>query len=135
MTHALTIQQAAKACGLSVHTLRYYERIGLIDPVPRRANRHRLYQPEDMRWLEFLLKLRSTGLPIAKMLRYAKLRRLGNHQSSVSERKAMLAEHTLDLEAQLIEMQQTLAILHNKLVMYAELETQLNANAEDKPHE
>ncbi|WP_163097610.1 MerR family transcriptional regulator [Acidithiobacillus ferrianus] len=127
MITSLTIQQAAKACGLTVHTLRYYERIGLIGPVPRQANRHRLYHAEDMQWLEFLLKLRTTGLPIAQMLRYAELRRLGNSIESVSERKAMLAQHTRTLEATLINMQQTIAILHGKLAMYTEMERQLNA--------
>ena len=135
MTQSLTIQQAAKACGLSVHTLRYYERIGLIDPVHRQANRHRLYDPEDMRWLDFLLKVRSTGLPIAKMLRYAELRRQGNQMDSVLERKAMLAKHTQDLEGKLTELQQTIAILHDKLVMYAELEAQLTANTKETSHD
>jgi len=69
MTTPLTIKQAAAACGLSVYTLRYYERIGLIDPVPRQVNRHRVYLAEDMRWIEFLLKLRTAGLPIQQMLR------------------------------------------------------------------
>lgn len=135
MTQFLTIQQAANACGLSVHTLRYYERIGLIDPVHRQANRHRLYDPEDMRWLDFLLKVRSTGLPIAKMLRYAELRRQGNQMDSVLERKAMLAKHTQDLEGKLTELQQTIAILHDKLVMYAELEAQLTASTEETSHD
>lgn len=77
MTTSLTIQQAAAATGLTVHTLRYYERIGLIDPIRRKDNKHRIYREEDILWIGFLLKLRSTGLPIQKMLRYAELRRLG----------------------------------------------------------
>lgn len=129
MTTSLTIQQAAAASGLSVHTLRYYERIGLIDPVPRQENRHRLYRDEDLRWIEFLLKLRLTGMPIQQMLRYAELRRLGDHPESVSERKAMLERHTLTLEATLAELQQTVAIMHRKVAMYAELEKQFSKPA------
>ena len=126
MTTSLTIQQAAAASGLSVHTLRYYERIGLIDPVPRQQNRHRVYRDEDLRWIEFLLKLRSTGMPIQQMLRYAELRRLGDHPESVSERKAMLERHTLTLEATLAELQRTVAIMHRKVAMYTELEKQFS---------
>lgn len=129
MTTLLSIQQAAMSTGLSVHTLRYYERIGLIDPVPRQANRHRFYRPEDVRWIEFLTRLRSTGMPIQKMLRYAELRRLGNCLSSVSERKLMLEQHTFALEAELLALQETLVILHTKVVLYSEMEERLEASA------
>ena len=123
----MTIQQAAVATGLTAHTLRYYERIGLIDPIPRQDNQHRLYRDEDIVWIGFLLKLRSTGLPIRKMLRYAELRRLGNQQASVSERKMLLEQHTLSLEATLAELQSNLAVLYKKIAMYADIETTLNA--------
>ncbi|BEV16687.1 hypothetical protein HBDW_34750 [Herbaspirillum sp. DW155] len=78
MTTSLTIAQAADATGLSVYTLRYYERIGLLDPVERRDNRHRRYTQEDLNWIDFLKKLKATGLPVRAMLRYAELRRAGN---------------------------------------------------------
>lgn len=129
MTTALSIQQVAAATGLSAHTLRYYERIGLIDPVPRAGNMHRQYRAEDIRWIEFLLRLRSTGLPIQQMLRYAELRRLGNQLCSVSERKALLAQHAQTLEAELANLQQTLEILHAKVTLYSEMETALQADA------
>ncbi|MFL9925542.1 MerR family transcriptional regulator [Herbaspirillum lusitanum] len=129
MTSSLTIQQAAKATGLSVHTLRYYERIGLLDPVERRDNSHRLYRDDDLRWIGFLLKLRSTGLPVRGMLRYAELRRMGDTMESVSERKAILQAHTLSVEATLAELQSNLAVLHKKIDTYCELEQVAAANA------
>jgi DNA-binding transcriptional MerR regulator len=122
MTTSYTIQQAAEIAGLSVHTLRYYERIGLIDPIVRQANSHRLYRQEDMEWIRFLLKLRSTGLPIRSMLRYAELRRLGNSSASVSERKAMIEQHAASLEIALMELQSNLAVMHKKVALYAEME-------------
>ena len=128
-TTFLTIQQAAAATGLTVHTLRYYERIGLIDPIPRKDNKHRLYREEDIRWIAFLLKLRSTGLPIQKMLRYAELRRLGNQRESVSERKALLEQHTLSLEAALAELQGNLAVMYQKIALYGDIEATLAAYA------
>lgn len=128
MTTSLTIQQTAAATGLTVHTLRYYERIGLIDPIQRKDNKHRLYREEDILWIEFLLKLRSTGLPIQKMLRYAELRRLGNQQESVSERKMLLEQHTLSLETTLAELQSNLAVMYKKIALYGDIEAALNAN-------
>ena len=121
MTPSLTIQHVAAITGLTVHTLRYYERIGLIDPVPRQDNKHRLYREEDLVWIAFLIKLRSTGLPIRQMLRYAELRRQGNHQESVSERKAMLEQHTLSMEATLAELNSNLAVMYKKIAMYADI--------------
>ena len=127
MTANLTIQQVAAATGLSVHTLRYYERIGLIDPVPRAGNSHRRYRAEDLRWIEFLLRLRSTGLPVRQMLRYAELRRQGDGRDSVSERKALLARHARKLEGELVNLQETLSILHDKVALYSGMEAAMQA--------
>ena len=130
MTTSITIQQAAAATGLSVYTLRYYEKIGLIDPVPRQSNQHRLYRQEDLRWIEFLLRLRATGMSIQQMLRYAELRRLGERLGSVSERKALLEQHATTLEADLVVLQDTLAMLRGKIALYASQEEQLKALAD-----
>ena len=127
MTTALTIQQAAAATGLTAHTLRYYERIGLLDPVTRQDNSHRLYREEDLTWIAFLVKLRSTGLPIRDMLRYAELRRLGNSRESVSARKALLEQHTRTVEETLVELQTNLTILHKKIASYDVIEITLPA--------
>jgi DNA-binding transcriptional MerR regulator len=127
MATTITIQQAAAAAGLSIHTLRYYEKIGLIDPVPRQSNQHRMYRQEDLLWIAFLLRLRATGMSIQQMLRYAELRRLGEQLGSVSERKIMLERHTVALEAELLELQETLGILRDKVALYAGLEQKLKA--------
>ena len=125
MTASLTIQQTAEACGLSVHTLRYYERIGLIKPIPRRSNGHRLYRAEDLNWIAFLLRLRATGMSISEMQRYARLREQGDLPASLAERKAMLVEHTAAVEAQVKAMQETLAYLHQKIALYSAMEAEL----------
>ena len=128
MATSITIQQAATATGLSIHTLRYYEKIGLIDPVPRQSNQHRLYRQEDLTWIAFLLRLRATGMSIQQMLRYAELRRLGDRLRSVSERKVLLEQHTVVLEAELLELQETLGMLRDKVALYAGMEQQLQAD-------
>lgn len=123
----MTIAQAASATGLSVHTLRYYERIGLLDPIERRDNSHRRFTQEDLNWIAFLQKLKATGLPVRAMLRYAELRRLGNTVESVAERKAMLQTHTLCIQHTLAELQSNLQVLQYKIAMYEELEQQARA--------
>lgn len=120
----MTIAQAAEATGLTVHTLRYYERIGLLDPVGRGDNHHRRFGPDDLNWIAFLQKLKSTGLPLRAMLHYAQLRRRGNTVESVSQRKALLQAHTLAVEATLAELQGNLQVLQQKIALYGELERQ-----------
>lgn len=61
-----TIQQVAALTHLSEHTLRYYERIGLLDPIYRASSGHRRYSTHDIGWIEFLIRLRTTGMPISK---------------------------------------------------------------------
>ncbi len=110
-----------------MHTLRYYEKIGLLDPIARQDNTHRLFREEDLLWIGFLLKLRSTGLPIRDMLRYAELRRAGNTAESVSARKALLQQHARTVEETIAELQSNLAVLHMKVNMYEDLEKGLPA--------
>jgi DNA-binding transcriptional MerR regulator len=125
MTDALTIQQTAEACGLSVHTLRYYERIGLIKPVARRSNGHRLYRADDLNWIAFLLRLRATGMPIAQMQRYAQLRERSTQLASVTERKAMLQQHARAIEAEINTLSETLVYLREKIAVYSTMEDEL----------
>jgi DNA-binding transcriptional MerR regulator len=133
MTTSLTIRQAAAATGLSAHTLRYYERIGLLDPVTRQDNQHRLYHEDDLSWIAFLLKLRTTGLPIRDMLRYAELRRQGNTRESVSARKALLEQHTRTVEQTLAELQRNLVILQHKIALYSTMEIDSPAGVITQP--
>ena len=124
MSTFYTIAEIAKQTGLSAHTMRYYERIGLIDDVARNDGQHRRYNAEDLRWLEFLQRLRSTKMSIAQMLRYAQLRRAGNQLKSVSERRTMLEQHVGHLNAELALLQDTLLILKQKIEVYADMEQQ-----------
>ncbi|SEH02525.1 DNA-binding transcriptional regulator, MerR family [Nonomuraea solani] len=115
----MTIQEAARRSGLSAHTLRYYERIGLIHSVGRDGSGHRDYAEEDLQWLEFLLKLRTTGMPIADMCRYAELRRMGDH--TATERMHMLELHRERVRSRIAELTQDLKVLDYKIDNYREL--------------
>jgi DNA-binding transcriptional MerR regulator len=117
----LTIQEVAKLTGLSVHTLRYYERNGLLKPVPRAANGHRRYSSADIASIEFLTKLRMTGMSIRQMQEFAKLVRENPH-STISERREILENHECQVLQQLEELHHNLAVIQKKIQLYKELE-------------
>jgi DNA-binding transcriptional MerR regulator len=116
----LTIQDVAKLTGLSQHTLRYYERIGLLDPVGRAPSGHRRYAAADIDWLEFLTRLRTTRMPIRRMQRFADLRRRGD--GTVTERRALLEEHRREVEARMRALEADLAVINDKITQYEEME-------------
>jgi len=119
-TVSLSIAEAAQASGLSAYTLRYYEQIGLIAPIDRRSGARR-YSDTDMRWLEFLVRLRATGMSMRDMQRYAQLLRQGNAASSLAERQALLEEHAARLEAGMRAQRETLQYIRKKIRLYEEM--------------
>ena len=116
MNTLLTIDEVARRTGLTAHTLRYYERIGLIAPVPRAAGGQRRYATADLDWIEFLLRLRDTRMPVARMQVFARLRAEGN--ATVPQRRALLEAHLADVKASLRAMQQAAAVLDTKITFY-----------------
>ncbi|HSM80279.1 MAG TPA: MerR family transcriptional regulator [Nodosilinea sp.] len=121
MEQELTIQQVAAATGLSVHTLRYYERCDLIAPIGRSASGHRRYSANDLRWIEFLNKLRLTGMPIRQMQQYAELVR-SQPNSGFHSRRQILVAHREAVLAQIQQLQDNLAVIDWKIQHYSELE-------------
>src|SRR5512143_439188 len=109
----LTIQEVAQATGLSAHTLRYYERIGLIHPIDRGQNTHRRYTSDDVGWIDFLTKLRATGMSIKDMQRYAELQRLG--EETLPERVAMLKSLRDTVEAHMDKLNEHLKVIYYKI--------------------
>jgi len=116
---ALTIAGAAEAVGVSAHTLRYYERAGLmLDPVGRTAATHRRYTDEDLSWIVLLTRLRGTGMPIRRMREYADLVRAG--EGNEQERLALLEAHRAAVLEQLEQVQRSLAAIETKIDFYRE---------------
>lgn len=116
----LTIEKVAERTGLSAHTLRYYERIGLLDPIGRATSGHRRYAEQDLAWLEFLTRLRATGMPIRHMQRFADLRRRGN--ATVAQRRALLEEHKRAVQAHIDDLQRNLEVITTKIMDYQQME-------------
>lgn len=118
----LTIQEVAQATGLSAHTLRYYERVGLIHPIDREQNTHRRYTADDVGWIEFLTKLRATGMSIKDMQRYAELQRRGD--DTLAERVEMLKALRDKVEAHMDELNEHLRLIYYKIDLYQKIVTE-----------
>jgi DNA-binding transcriptional MerR regulator len=112
---------------LSIDTLRYYERIGLVDPPARDSGGRRSYSEEDLGWLAFVTRLRTTGMPIRMMREFAQLRHLGD--LTAGRRKQILVEHRGDVRARIAELQTCLEVLDYKIDHYAVVEQDLEATA------
>lgn len=113
----MKIGELAQRSGLSAHTLRYYERIGLLPRVHRNSSRQRDYDLTILTWIEFLRRLKTTGMPLREMLRYARLREMG--PKTKSERRRLLETHREQVRSNLAELQSCLASLDFKIATYA----------------
>jgi DNA-binding transcriptional MerR regulator len=114
---ALSIADAAAASGLTTHTLRYYERDGLmLDAIERAPSGHRRYAERDLTWIRMITRLRSTGMPIREVRAYAALVRAG--AGNEVERLALLRAHRDRVLAQLAEVRENLEAIDYKVEVY-----------------
>ncbi|MEU5426717.1 MerR family transcriptional regulator [Streptomyces olivoreticuli] len=113
-----TISEVAEYTGLSAHTLRWYERIGLMPHVDRTHTGQRRYTDRDLDWLDLVGRLRLTGMPVADMVRYAQMVREGEH--TVAARERLLSAHRDDVRRRIAELRSTLDVLDYKIDIYAD---------------
>jgi DNA-binding transcriptional MerR regulator len=113
---ALSIAEAAAASGLSAYTLRYYERAGLLERVDRSGSGHRRYREADLERIKFLTKLRTTGMPIREVRRYAELMNAG--EATNEERLALLEAHRKTVLAELEATAKNLELIEWKINFY-----------------
>ncbi|WP_405893531.1 MerR family transcriptional regulator [Streptomyces sp. NBC_00104] len=113
-----TISEVVDLTGLTAHTLRWYERIGLMPHIDRSHTGQRRYRNRDLDWLDLVGKLRLTGMPVADMVRYAKLVREGDH--TYTERFELLKATRQDVLSRIAELQDTLNVLDRKINFYAD---------------
>ncbi|MEV6505739.1 MerR family transcriptional regulator [Streptomyces sp. NPDC051642] len=113
-----TISEVVAFTGLTAHTLRWYERIGLMPHIDRSHTGQRRYSNRDLDWLDLVGKLRLTGMPVADMVRYAELVREGDH--TYGDRFDLLEATRRDVLARIAELHDTLAVLDRKIAFYGE---------------
>ncbi|MEW4207739.1 MerR family transcriptional regulator [Priestia megaterium] len=121
MENLFSIQQVASMTGLSTHTLRYYEKIGLIKNVQRAQTGYRQYTDVDLAWIQFLIRLRVTGMPMLKMKQFSDLRQKGD--STITARKELLEEHYKDVLGKIEELELNSQRIEEKIAHYKKLET------------
>ncbi|KRE13191.1 MerR family transcriptional regulator [Bosea sp. Root483D1] len=119
----MKIGELARRSGLSAHTIRYYERIGLLPYADRDRSRQRDYDASILTWIEFLGRLKTTGMPIREMLRYAASREKGS--GSEAERRALLERHREQVRARVAELEACLLVLDTKIAGYADIEKRI----------
>lgn len=114
---SLTIAEAAERSGLTTHTLRYYERDGLMLGVGRAGSGHRRYSDHDLEWIELITKLRRTGMPIREVRCYAQLVRDGD--DNLGARLNLLVAHRDRVRHELAEVTRHLEAIERKIDHYA----------------
>lgn len=114
------IGDLARVSGLTVDTLRWYEKIGLIPPPLRDRGGRRVYPPEILTWIAFLGRLKATGMSIADMRVYARLRAAGD--ATLAERRVLLEHHRHRVADEIATLRENLAALDDKIETYRRLE-------------
>lgn len=110
-----SIGKFSQLTNLSIYTLRYYEQEKLITP-NRKKNGHRYYTDADLHWIEFVQRLKDTGMSIKDIQKYAELRTLGN--PTMYERMNMLIKHKSALQTQINTFYEHMEKLNTKIKYY-----------------
>jgi DNA-binding transcriptional MerR regulator len=116
MSDRQSIKEVARLTQLSAYTLRYYEQLGLIGPIVRTATGHRRYQSRDLEAIEFVKRLRATGMPLADMKRMGELRAQG--QKTQPARMRILFDHRNAVRARVRELEANLMAIESKLTAH-----------------
>lgn len=140
MKNFLSIGELSRLSGLSTHTIRFYESAGVLKPTTRAPNGHRRYLHADVLWLEFVLRLKKTGMPLSEIKQYAELRAQG--ENTVPSRLTMLEEHRKHLTQKLHELSVCASALDEKIQIYRNMlmqmplsvTTQRTKNEPNKPN-
>lgn len=115
----ISIGELAALTGLSAYTLRFYEKAGVLQATKRADNGHRRYNSQDVLWLEFVLRLKQTGMPLAAIREYAQLRADG--EISLQQRLTMLELHRQRLATTMSELAANASALDKKIQVYQEM--------------
>ncbi|HBQ36073.1 MAG TPA: MerR family transcriptional regulator [Rhodobacteraceae bacterium] len=118
----MLIGDFARATGLSVYTIRFYEKIGLIPPAPRDGGGRRVYSDASLGWMRFLEQLNATGMKQSDRVRYATLRLKGDE--TYTERRQMLEEHYAKIQADMVRLEKTSELMQRKIALYKNLEAE-----------
>jgi DNA-binding transcriptional MerR regulator len=125
----MRIGELAQKSGFSAHTLRYYEKIGLLPRTGRKSGQ-RDYDADALVWLAFISRLKTTDMPLAEMIAYARLRARG--AATIGERRELLVAHRKRVKTQVASLQESLSVLNKKIGGYAAEQKRSIKNADTK---
>ncbi len=126
-----TIQEVCRMTGLSAHTLRYYEKEGLLTDIGRSAGGFRRYTDEDLEWLRLICCLKNTGMPLQEIARFVRLAHCGD--ATLSDRVELLRGHREKVIARMEEMQRHLDKVTWKLNYFTEKLRAYEENGKEPP--
>ena len=115
---SMQISQLANETGLSIHTLRYYEKEGIFPPVKRNENGIRVYDSEDVEWINFASRLRETGMSIAEMRKFAQLV-IQQGDESKNECIKMLRQQNMRIKNQMEQLTRCTELINQKIELYS----------------
>lgn len=126
-------KEVSQLFGLSIDTLRYYERIGIIPPIARDKNGYYDYKTTDLNWIYLVKTLRKTGMPINALQKYTRLSQKASQVDAATEQKAILKAQLADINEKIEELAQTQALLRYKLDNFDEHLAKFNTKDHDDP--
>ncbi|MGR2769601.1 MerR family transcriptional regulator [Photobacterium ganghwense] len=114
----MKISEISEKTNISIHTLRYYEKEGLLLNIRRNVSGQRIFDQTDIEWLTWIKRLKSTGMPLAEIKTFAKLRLAGTN--TLHDRKLLLLTHKVNLEREIERLNDELEIVRYKINAYDE---------------
>lgn len=115
----MNIKEFSKISGISAHTLRYYEKIGIFQEINRNYSGHRVFSENDILWAEFINRLKETGMPLEQIKKYAVLRKQGEHTAEA--RMKLLINHATALKKKISDEKQHLNKINEKIKYYEKI--------------
>lgn len=126
MPEDLSIGDVSERTGLSVDTLRFYEREGLLPRAPRSASGRRIFTADDIEWISVCQRLRASGMPIPDIAKYAELVR--NGPGNEPQRLEILQRHEVNVRAEMATLHKALDLIELKVDAYARAMQEGNAD-------
>jgi DNA-binding transcriptional MerR regulator len=113
-----SIKEASERLGLAAHTIRFYEKEGLLPFIQRDLNGNRIFEQQDIAWISLMTCFRATGMTVAGLRQIVDLAILGD--STLPERKAIMENHKLELHKKQLELDRAFEAVNQKLSSYTE---------------
>jgi DNA-binding transcriptional MerR regulator len=115
-----TVLEVARELKISEHTLRYYEKLGFLPQLERSSSGRRQYKTADLERLRFILRLRSTHMPLERIKSYLELGNTSGQENWV-QRLEILQIHLRNMDAQVKALEEARTLLEGKVRHYSEL--------------